>query len=84
VAPTERRALPRYLWTVAALAAPLVYLFARQALTDDQLDARTGIAIAIFSAVLIIGEMWPIPVARGQEAGETPVPGSRSRSSPPS
>ena len=70
MAPTERRALPRYLWTVAALAAPLVYVFARQALTDEQLDARTGIAIAIFSAVLIIGEMWPIPVARGQEAGD--------------
>jgi diguanylate cyclase (GGDEF)-like protein len=58
------------MWTVTALAAPLIYLLAAQAVSDDQLDARTGIAIAVFSAVLVIGEMWPIPVARGQEAGD--------------
>jgi diguanylate cyclase (GGDEF)-like protein len=57
------------MWTVSALAAPLAYLAGVQALHVG-LPGRVSLAIAIFTAVLVIGEMWPIPVARGQEAGD--------------
>jgi diguanylate cyclase (GGDEF)-like protein len=57
------------MWTVSALTAPLLLLVTVQAVHIG-LTARVGLAIVIFTAVLVIGEMWPIPVARGQEAGD--------------
>jgi diguanylate cyclase (GGDEF)-like protein len=69
VAHTDPRTLSQYMWAVAALAAPILYVLTAQAL-NDSLTAGAGLAIAIFTAVLVIGEMWPIPVARGQEAGD--------------
>ena len=69
MAPTDQRTLSQYMWTVSVLATPLLYLSVVQAL-HTALPARVAMAVAIFTVVLVIGEMWPIPVARGQEAGD--------------
>ena len=64
-------ALRLFMWVVTALAAPLVALTAWQAAAHlDGLDAHLVIVIALFSLVLVAGELWPIPVARGEEGGD--------------
>ena len=65
----DPRTLSQYMWAVTALAVPVMFVVSAQAL-HEPLPARVGLAIAIFSSVLVLGEMWPIPVARGQEAGD--------------
>ncbi|MDQ1743048.1 MAG: hypothetical protein QOE23_1387, partial [Pseudonocardiales bacterium] len=69
---TDRRSLLLYMWTVVALTAPLIALVAGQALENPPSDlaGRQGLILAMFCLVLVIGEMWPIPVARGREAGD--------------
>ena len=69
MAPKDSRALSRYMWTVTALAVPVMYIVGAEAL-HQSLPARAALVIGIFAAVLVLGEMWPIPVARGQEAGD--------------
>jgi diguanylate cyclase (GGDEF)-like protein len=62
-----------YMWFVVALSLPPVGLVAFQAFTDDRTAAvmrGNGLAVGLFCVVLIIGEMYPIPVARGTEAGD--------------
>jgi diguanylate cyclase (GGDEF)-like protein len=68
----ERRGLLAYMWSVVAVAAPLIVLVATQALSKhpSSLAGRSGLIVGLFCVVLIIGEMWPIPVARGREAGD--------------
>ncbi len=69
---TDRRSLLLYMWTVVALAVPLIALVAGQALENPPSDlaGHQGLILAMFCLVLVIGEMWPIPVARGREAGD--------------
>jgi diguanylate cyclase (GGDEF)-like protein len=68
----NRRMLRAYMWAVVALATPLVWLAAGQ--TGDVIrtnhTGRQWCIVVVFCFVLIGGEMWPIPVARGEEAGD--------------
>ncbi len=68
----DSRGLLLYMWTVTALAIPLLVVTAEQAWAHGwaTLAGRGGLAVALFCLVLVLGEMWPIPVARGQEAGD--------------
>jgi diguanylate cyclase (GGDEF)-like protein len=68
----SRRLLRVYMSVVVVLALPLIALVARQALAGYgvTLNGHNGPIVALLSVVLIVGEMWPIPVARGQEAGD--------------
>ena len=69
---TASRGLRVYMATVVLTAAPLVILVMLQAGAGASalLAERRLVPIVVFSVVLIAGEMWPIPVARGQEAGD--------------
>lgn len=59
------------MWAVTAAATPLIALTAWQALTAaSELRGQIVGVIALFSAVLVAGEMWPIPVTRGEEGGD--------------
>ncbi len=67
----DSRGLLLFMWGVAAAAAPLVVLTAWQALPAARdLSGHLVLVIALFSVVLVAGEMWPIPVARGEEGGD--------------
>jgi diguanylate cyclase (GGDEF)-like protein len=68
----NRRDLRRYMSLVVALATPLLVIACLEAFDHDRaaFDARNGAIVLIFCGVVVIGEMWPIPVARGQEAGD--------------
>ncbi len=61
-----------YLLSVAATSLPLIALATLAGRTEigPSLTGRLGLIVWSFCAVLIVGEMWPIPVARGQEAGD--------------
>jgi diguanylate cyclase (GGDEF)-like protein len=68
----DGRLLFTYMWTVVAVVVPVIALMAADR-PDAYLSSFTshrGLIVAVFCAVLIVGEMWPIPVARGQEAGD--------------
>ena len=59
------------MWAVTAAATPLIALTAWQALTAaSELRGQIVVVIALFSAVLVAGEMWPIPITRGEEGGD--------------
>src|SRR5882724_13143589 len=64
--------LTAYLWVVTVAAVPVIFVVALQAvaLGASGLGSRGIIIAAALSAVLIAGELWPIPVARGEEAGD--------------
>ena len=61
-----------YLWIVAIAALFPVVVVGQEALDlgVSGLGARGLTTIALLSAILIAGELWPIPVARGEEAGD--------------
>ena len=64
-------ALRSFMSAVTLLAAPLIALTAWQAAASlDELGAHLLVVIALFSLVLVAGELWPIPVARGEEGGD--------------
>ena len=64
--------LLRFMWLVTALAVPLLALTTWQAVQVGvgALGHRLGLVVVLFSLVLVAGEMWPIPVARGEEGGD--------------
>ena len=66
------RTLRAYLWLVVVIAAPVIVMAAIAAVRG--FDARprgTGaVIVVVFCLVLIAGELWPIPVARGKGAGD--------------
>ncbi len=68
----DSRRLTAYLWLVTAVAVPVIFIVAKQAalLGASGLGSRGVTIVATLSAVLIAGELWPIPVARGEEAGD--------------
>lgn len=64
--------LRAYMWTVILVAAPLV-AFAVRAAVHGYSDMPSGTILAItaiFCVILIVGELWPIPVSRGRKAGD--------------
>lgn len=66
------RLLRAYMGAVVAIAAPIVVVTAMHGadgFAGRQRDTLILI-IVLFCLVLIAGELWPIPVARGQEAGD--------------
>ena len=64
-------ALRLFMWAVTAVSVPLVALTAWQAVAClDELDAHLVIVAVLFGLILIAGELWPIPVARGEEGGD--------------
>lgn len=68
---TVSRRLLLFMWAVTAAATPLIARTAWQALTAaGELRGQIVVVIALFSAVLVAGEMWPIPVTRGEEGGD--------------
>jgi diguanylate cyclase (GGDEF)-like protein len=60
------------MWTVTVLSLPLLVVTAVQAvdLGLEPLLGHFGIVVLLFSAVLVTGEMWPIPVSRGEESSD--------------
>ncbi len=67
----DSRRLLLFMWGVTILAAPLVALTAWQALrAASDLNGHLVLVIVLFSGVLVAGEMWPIPVTRGEEGGD--------------
>jgi diguanylate cyclase (GGDEF)-like protein len=68
----DRRSLLLYMWIVVGIAVPVIALVASQAFDKPPPDlaGREGVILAVFCIVLALGEMWPIPVARGREAGD--------------
>ena len=61
-----------FMYAVTALSLPVVVLSGWQAveLGVEPLLGHLGIVVLLFSAVLIAGEMWPIPVSRGEESSD--------------
>ncbi|HEX2902482.1 MAG TPA: EAL domain-containing protein [Jatrophihabitans sp.] len=68
----ERSRLRRYLNSVVAAAIPLIVLagYLGGPALGRSLTGRVGVVVWLFALVLVLGELWPIPVARGQEAGD--------------
>ena len=68
---SDRRLLS-YMWLVVAIAMPVVVLTGLSAQRTGlaALTGRTGLVVLLFSAVLVAGEMWPIPVTRGEDSGD--------------
>ncbi len=68
----DSRRLLAYLWIVAAAAVFPIIVVAQEAfdLGASGLGARGITTVVLLSAILIAGELWPIPVARGEEAGD--------------
>ena len=64
--------LTAYLWVVTAVAAPVIFIVGHQAalLGASGLGRRGITTVVTLSFILIAGELWPIPVARGEEAGD--------------
>ena len=64
-------ALRLFMSAVTVVATPLVALTAWQAAAHlDDLTPHLVIVTVLFSLVLVAGELWPIPVARGEEGGD--------------
>ncbi len=61
-----------YMWIVTVLSVPLLLVTGQQALALglEPLLGHLGIAVLLFSVVLVAGEMWPIPVSRGEESSD--------------
>jgi diguanylate cyclase (GGDEF)-like protein len=61
-----------FMWTVSALSVPLLAVTGWQALELGlgPLLGHLGIVVVLFSVVLVAGEMWPIPVSRGEESSD--------------
>jgi len=61
-----------YMWIVAGLALPVAALtaWASGPALLDQLTGRHGPLIAGLMVILVLGELFPIPIARGEEAGD--------------
>ena len=61
-----------FMWTVSALSVPLLLVTGQQAvqLGSEPLLGNLGVVVALFSVVLVAGEMWPIPVSRGEESSD--------------
>jgi diguanylate cyclase (GGDEF)-like protein len=68
----DSRRLTAYLWLVTAVAIPIIFVVGKQAvvLGASGLGGRGITIVATLSLILIAGELWPIPVARGEEAGD--------------
>ncbi|BEP14368.1 hypothetical protein acdb102_26790 [Acidothermaceae bacterium B102] len=66
----DDRGLVTYMWLVTAIAVPVVGLCTRAALLGSWRFGSHWLVVVIFALVLVVGEMWPIPVARGVEAGD--------------
>ncbi len=68
----DSRQLQVYLWGVVIVTVPLVVLVSRPAVdgTLGALTARDRLFAVLFSIVLVAGELFPIPVARGRQAGD--------------
>src|ERR1700753_2179403 len=64
--------LTAYLWLVTAVALPVIYVVGREAavVAASGLGSRGITIVLTLSLILIAGELWPIPVARGEEAGD--------------
>ena len=60
------------MWSVTALVTPLIVWTAVLAVRAglEPLLGHAGLVVALFSVVLIAGEMWPIPVSRGEESSD--------------
>ena len=69
---TDSVRLRLYMGAVVAAAVPLIGLVVSAAVRAGRssVGGRTGIVVAVFCVVLVVGEMWPIPVARGEQAGD--------------
>ena len=68
---SDRRLLS-YMWSVVAVSLPVVVLTATSAQQTglQVLSGTTGLSVLLFSVILVAGEMWPIPVARGEDSGD--------------
>ncbi len=68
----DSRRLTAYLWLVTAVALPVIFVVGKQAVQvgASGLGTRGITIVATLSLILIAGELWPIPVARGEEAGD--------------
>jgi len=64
--------LPTFLWTVAGLAVPAIVLAVARSWDAfaDELTGPVAPVIIILMLALVIGELFPIPIARGEEAGD--------------
>ena len=62
----------RYMWCVTALAVPVVAFTGTQAVQAGTAPLRgsLGFVVVLFSVVLIVGEMWPVLVARGEDSSD--------------
>ncbi|MDP9466337.1 MAG: hypothetical protein M3P31_03720, partial [Actinomycetota bacterium] len=58
------------MWSVTLLAAPLVAWTAWRTVQAGAypLQGQLGLVVGLFALVLVAGEMWPIPVSRGEES----------------
>jgi diguanylate cyclase (GGDEF)-like protein len=69
----DSRRLLTYMWLIVAVSVPVVALTARQASSREQLSGLTSaewLTIALLTSILVIGELWPIPVARGTDSSD--------------
>jgi diguanylate cyclase (GGDEF)-like protein len=66
----DDRGLVTYMWLVTAVAVPVFAVCTRAAQLGGWRFSSHWLVVAIFSLVLVVGEMWPIPVARGVQAGD--------------
>ena len=66
------RTLRAYLWLVVVIAAPVIVMAAIAAVRgfDARPRGTVAVIVVVFCLVLIAGELWPIPVARGKGAGD--------------
>ena len=68
---SDRRLLS-YIWLVVALSVPVIVLTAASAQRTglQALTGTTGLSVLLFGVILVAGEMWPIPVTRGEDSGD--------------
>ncbi len=66
------RRLLSYMWLVVAIAVPVVAATAISAKRTglSVLTGRSGVAVLLLSVILVAGEMWPIPVTRGEDSAD--------------
>jgi diguanylate cyclase (GGDEF)-like protein len=67
---TDGRALLTYFWSVTLLALPVVVISALQARGDAGTIVRHQGVVLLLMVIVIVGELWPIPVARGEADGD--------------
>ncbi len=60
------------MWSLTLLVTPLIAWTAWCTFEVGAypVQGRVGLVVALFSLVLIAGEMWPIPVSRGEETSD--------------